>query len=204
MKYLIAPALIALALATAAQAETRNLTGFDGVGAADKIDVYVTQGEGFRVEVTGRDAARVRTEVSDGNVLQISSRSRSWWGGTPDLDATVRVTMPAIENLAAAKGATLTATNIRAGNLDLAAAMGAELDVSGTCSRVDITAAMGASVDAEHLICNEADVSASMGADIELNATQSFDASASMGASVNNSGAGAARDVSASMGASVN
>jgi hypothetical protein len=204
MKYLIAPAMMALALAGVAHAETRNLSGFDGVGATDKIDVYVTQGEGFRVEVTGRDAARVRTEVSDGNVLRISSRARSWWGGTPDLDATVRVTMPAIENLAAAKGATLTATNIRAGNLDLAAAMGAELEVSGTCSRVDISAAMGASVDAENLICNEADVSASMGADIELNATQGFDASASMGASVSNSGAGAARDISASMGASVN
>lgn len=204
MNYLIAPALIVLVLAGAAHAETRNLSGFDGVGASDKIEVYVTQGEGFRVEVTGRDAARVRTEVSNGNVLQISSRSRSWWGGTPDLDATVRVTMPTIENLAAAKGASITATNIRAGNLDLAAAMGAALDVSGTCNRVDISAAMGASVDAERLICNEADVSASMGADIELNATQSFDASASMGASVNNSGAGAARDISASMGASVN
>jgi hypothetical protein len=204
MKYLIAPALIALALASAAHAETRNLSGFDGVGAKDGIEVYVTQGEGFRVEVTGRDAARVRTEVNNGNILEISSRSRTWWGGTRDLNAAVRVTMPAIESLAAARGAQLTATNIRAGNLDLAAAMGAELDVSGTCSRVDISAAMGASVDAEDLVCNEADVSAAMGADIELNATQSFDASASMGASVSNSGAGAARDVSASMGGSVN
>lgn len=204
MKYLIAPALVALALVGAAQAETRNLSGFDGVGASDKIEVYVTQGEAFRVEVSGRDAARVRTEVNNGNVLEISSRSRTWWGGTRDLDATVRVTMPTIENLAAARGASLRATNIRAGNLDLAAAMGAELEVSGTCSRVDISAAMGASVDAEHLICGEADVSASMGADIELNATQGFDASASMGASITNSGAGAARDVSASMGASVN
>jgi hypothetical protein len=203
MKYLIAPALVALALASAAHAETRNLTGFQGVAAQDGVEVMVTQGEGFRVDVTGRDAARVRTEVRE-DTLRISRIRRSWFGFDRDIDATVRVTMPAIEDLSAARGATLTATNVRAGELDISAAMGAEIDVSGVCRTVSVSAAMGASVDAENLVCTTADVSASMGADVEINATNTFDASASMGASINNSGAGATGDISASMGASVN
>jgi hypothetical protein len=203
MKYLIAPALIAVALAGAAHAETRNLSGFRGVSAQDGVEVTVTQGEGFRVDVSGRDAARVRTEIRD-DTLRISRVRRSWFGFDRDLDATVRITMPAVEDLSAARGATLTATNIRARDLDLSAAMGAELDISGVCSAVSVSAAMGASVDAEHLVCTSADVSASMGADVEINATNTFDASASMGASINNAGAGATGDISAAMGASVN
>jgi hypothetical protein len=203
MKYLIAPALVALALATTAHAETRNLSGFRGVAAQDGVEVIVTQGEGFRVDVTGRDAARVRTEVRD-DTLRISRVRRSWFGFDHDIDATVRVTMPAVEDLSAARGATLTATNIRARDLDLSAAMGAELEVSGVCNTVSVSAAMGASVDAEHLVCASADVSASMGADVEINATNTFDASASMGASINNNGEGATGDISAAMGASVN
>lgn len=203
MKMLLAPALVALALtASVAQAETRNHSGFQGVAARDGVDVYVTQGEGFRVDVTGRDAARVLTEVRD-NTLQISQRNRSWFGFQRDLDATIRITMPVVEDLSAARGASLRATDLRAGDLDLSAAMGADLEAFGTCRSLSASASMGAAVDASGLACTNADASASMGADVNVNATTSFEASASMGASINNSGNATRQDISSSMGGSV-
>ncbi len=203
MKILLAPALIAIALvATAANAETRNHSGFQGVAARDGVEVYVTQGEGYRVDVTGRDADRVRTEVSD-HTLQISQRNRSWFGFQRDLDATIRVTMPIVEDLSAARGASLHATGLRAGDLDISAAMGADLEVAGTCRSLSASASMGAAVDASELVCSNADASASMGADVNVNASNSFDASASMGASISNSGTAATQDISSSMGGSV-
>jgi hypothetical protein len=203
MKILLAPALIALALAaTAASAETRNLSGFRSVAARDGVDVYVTQGEGFRVDVSGRDAERVRTEVRD-HTLQISRRNLNWFGFNRDLSATVRVTMPVVEDLSAARGASLRATDLRAGDLDLSAAMGADIEVSGTCRALSASAAMGASLDASALVCSDADASAAMGADVNVNATNAFEASASMGASISNSGNATHQDISSSMGGSV-
>lgn len=203
MKILLAPALIAVALAaTAASAETRNLSGFQGVAARDGIEVYVTQGEAFRVDVSGPDAERVRTEVQD-ETLRISRRSVNWFGFNRDLSATVRVTLPVVEDLSAARGASLRATDLRAGNLDLSAAMGADMEISGTCSSVSASAAMGASLDASALVCSHAEASAAMGADVNVNATNAFEASASMGASISNSGNASRQDISSSMGGSV-
>jgi hypothetical protein len=203
MKILLAPAMIAIALAaTSASAETRNHSGFQGVAARDGVQVYVTQGEGYRVDVTGRDAARVRTEVRD-HTLQISRRNTNWFGLGRDLDATVRVTMPVVEDLSAARGASLSASNLRAGDLDLSAAMGADVEASGTCQSLSASASMGAAVDASGLACVSAEASASMGADVSVNATGSFEASASMGASISNSGNATRQDISSSMGGSV-
>lgn len=202
MKYLIAPALLAMAVATSAAAETRNLTGFDQVNAADRIEVTVAMGPAYAVQVEGPDAARVRTVV-DGDTLRITDRNRSWFGGNRRINASVHITMPRIDGLASSRGATLRAENIRATSINLAASMGGDLDVSGTCTTLNASASMGGTLDAENFHCSTANISASMGGEVEAFAAQRFDASASMGGDVEVAGAGERGDVSTTMGGSV-
>jgi hypothetical protein len=202
MNKLIAPALIALALAAPAAAETRNLRDFDSVSASDRVEVEVVQGDHFAVEVTGPDADRVTTIVDDRD-LRIRQRSRTWFGNVPRVDARVRVVMPNIEGLAAARGAELRATNINARELSLAAAMGGALSVTGACTTLDAAASMGGAIDAEGLQCRDADIAASMGGAVEVYASGRFDAAASMGGDVEVAGGGQRGDIATSMGGSV-
>lgn len=198
---LIATAAFAV-LTGVANAEVRNVSNFTGVSAADRIQVEVTIGPNYRVEVTGSDADKVTTRVED-NGLMIRRTNRPMFGGTPPIDATVRVTMPAVDSLSSSRGAELTATNVSAQNMSLAASMGGELQVSGTCTTVDAAASMGGSIRAEGLQCQNANIAASMGGDARVFAANSYDAAASMGGSVNVAGGGRGDDIATSMGGSV-
>jgi hypothetical protein len=198
---LIAAAAI-LAFASFASAETRNVSNFTGVSAADRIRVEVTVGERYRVDVAGSEADKVTTRVDDGTLI-IRRTHRPFWSGTPAIDATVRVTMPAVDSLASSRGAELTAANISAENMSLAASTGGELRATGTCATLDAVVSMGGTIRAEGLECRDADVAASMGGDARVFASRSFDASASMGGAVNVAGGGRGHDIATSMGGSV-
>jgi hypothetical protein len=223
MKRLVAIALLAGGLAGAAQAETRNLTGFSEVNASDRIQVEVAVGDAFSVEVTGADADRVRTRI-DGKVLRISDARRPWFGASRRLDATVHVTAPRIEGVAAARGAELSATlsgecddfsaaaamggsarvsGMACRTVDAAAAMGGELRLAGACEALDVTAAMGGEVRAADLQCRTVDASAAMGGGVHAYASERFDASAAMGGDINVAGEARRGDTSAAMGGSI-
>ena len=204
MKRLVAPVLAALAvaLATPASAELRNLTGFDEVNVADHIEVEVAIGPQYAVEVSGREAQRVVTRL-DGDTLRISERNRPWFGGDHKVDAVVRVTLPRIEGLAASRGAVVRMGRVETDSMSLAAAMGGELSISGTCRSLNVAVSMGGIVRAADFQCQTADAAASMGGEARIFASQSFDASASMGGIVNVTGNPDHSDVSTSMGGEV-
>lgn len=191
-----------IALAGAANAELRNVSNFTGVSAADRIRVEVMLGEHYRVDVTGSEADKVATRVNDGTLI-IRRTHRPLWGGTPPIDAVVHVTMPAVNSLVSSRGAELNAIDVRAENMSLAAAMGGELRVTGTCTTLDASVSMGGSIRAEQLQCHNANVAASMGGDARVYASSIFDAAASMGGAVNVAGGGRGDDISTSMGGSV-
>jgi hypothetical protein len=195
--FLIAGAA-AIALATAAAAETRNLSGFTGVAAEDQVDVEIRTGEGYSVNVTGRDAARIRTEVRNGT-LKIRDANRPWFGRYRVLDATVAITLPRLEELAAARGAEIEARDITARDISISAAMGGVIEISGTCAALDVSVAMGGVLDADNFRCATADISAAMGGVAEVYATERFDASAAMGGTIDIAG-GARGESSSSMG----
>lgn len=190
-----------LAVAGSAAAETRSLSGFTGVSASDRICVEVTLGEAYRVDVSGSDASKVATRIEDDRLV-IRRTHRPFWGGTPSMDALVRVTMPAIDGLSASRGAELSATGLDGGDLSLAAAMGGELRVTGACGALSVSVAMGGMVRAEGLQCRDANVAASMGGDARVFASNSIDVSATMGGSVSAAGGGEAQDIALSMGGS--
>ena len=203
MRTLLVGAIAALALTANAAAEQRNLRDFTGVAASDRIEVEITVGESYSVDVSGSDTDKVSTRV-DGDTLRIRRTNRPWWGGTPSIDATVRVTMPALNSIAASRGAEVNATGVAARGMSISASMGGSARAAGTCETLDASVSMGGSINAEALECGDADVSASMGGDARVYASRHFSASASMGGAVNVAGEGARGDVSTSMGGSVN
>ena len=224
MQRLIAPLLIAVALAGPAAAETRSLSGFQAVDAEDRLTVTSAVGNAYAVDVTGADAGRIRTHV-DGRTLYIEDERRPLFGRSPRLDAHVRVTMPAIESVSASRGAQLAANltggtcdefsasaamgasasvdNAQCNGVSSSASMGGDLRISGTCRMHDVSASMGGYVRASDMQCATVDATASMGGEINAYASQSYDASASMGGSINVGGGASASDTSSIMGGSV-
>ncbi len=222
MLRLIPPMLLALALAAPAAAEPRALSDFSAVSINDRVTVQIVTGPTYSVEVTGSDAARIRTQV-EGRTLRIRDANRPWLGETPDLDARIRITAPAIERIVAARGAEVDATLTACSNLDVSAAMGAaarivasecqaidaaasmggELRLDGACQTLTASASMGGLIKAEAMRCLSVDASASMGGDVQAYASRSFDASAAMGGAINVEGDAPRRQASSSLGGSV-
>jgi len=202
MHKLILAAAASVLLLGVASAETRNLSGFDGVYAGGRFDVSVTVGREYSVIITGPDADKLRTEIEDG-VLKIEPRNSPWFGGEPRYNADVTITTPRLTSLVSARGAEVEATNINTTNFTLVAAMGGAVRAAGTCESLDASAAMGGSLNASELRCVRADVSAAMGGEARVFASQSLDATASMGGSVRVDGAPAHTDISTSMGGGV-
>lgn len=203
MTRLVAPALVALLLVASASAEPRALSGFQDIAAENGVRVDVGIGPRFAVDVSGRDARYVRTEVRDGT-LRISRGNLPWFGiGFHDFDGRVRVAMPSLDGISAARGAVVNANGVRANNFAASAAMGGVIEVAGTCSDMDASVAMGGVLSAEGLHCDSVAISAAMGGTADIFAARTYSASASMGGTVNVSGQGARGDVSTSMGGSV-
>ena len=208
--------------AGAASAETRDLSNFTSVNVSGRYRAEIAVGESYSVTLDGADAARLRTVVEDG-VLKIEPARRPWFG-EPRYDVHVRVTLPRLDGVAAARGATVRAAaggpctsfsaaaamgadldvvGISCETVEAAAAMGADLDLAGECGALDISAAMGADADADALRCRTVDASAAMGAGISAYASITYDAAASMGADVRIRGEARQGDRSAVMGGSV-
>lgn len=202
MTRLVAPVLLALAIASPAAAETQrlSLSGFEAVSAAGRFEMTVTQGP-YAVELSGDDIDKVTARIEDGT-LRIHQRE-DWFGRDRKLDLVVRVTGPQLEGIAASRGAEVTAGDLRVGNFSLDAAMGGTIEITGTCARLDASAAMGGAINAETFICESVDASAAMGGSMEVYAQQSVDASASMGGAVDVRGNPARRDTTAAMGGAI-
>lgn len=222
MKHMLL-AIALLGAASIASAEPRQVSGFDTIAASGRFRVEIAVGPHYAVSVEGADAARIATRL-DGDTLKIEPARRPWFGGEPRYDATIRVTLPRLRGIAAARGATvnaiaggectsfdaaaamganLTVRELYCGSVEAAAAMGANLELAGACRSLDVTAAMGGSVQADALRCAEVDASAAMGGAIEAFAERTYDASAAMGGSIDISGGGQATGRSAVMGGSI-
>jgi len=180
MRLFLAASALVLTMAGAAHAEVRNLTGFTKVAANAGTDVEVTVGGAFRVEVTGRDAARIITRISGDTLIVEPQRGFSWRGR----QANIRVTMPRADGFSASSGADLIATGVNAQDISLDSSSGADLRVSGSCRTFTADASSGADLDARNLRCESGAVDVSSGADARVFATGRIDIDASSGGGV--------------------
>jgi hypothetical protein len=200
MKRLIVPAILALAMATPAAAEVRNLSGFTKVDASAGVDVTVSVGPSFRVEVTGPGADRIQSSVQ-GDTLHVRPTPGFHWGRRPSSD--IRITMPSISGLSASSGADLEATGLSGGDVSLDSSSGADLEASGTCRAVNASASSGADIDARRLVCESGSADVSSGADIIVHVTGTLNIDASSGGDVTAVGDPRLGDISLSSGGSL-
>lgn len=180
MRLFLAASALVLAAAGVAHAEVRNLSGFTKVDANAGADVQVTVGGAFRVEVTGRDAARIITRVEGDTLIVQPQRGFSWRGR----QANIRVTMPSADGFSASSGADLIASGVNAQDITLDSSSGADLRVSGACRTFTADASSGADLDARNLRCESGAVDVSSGADARVFATGRIDIDASSGGGV--------------------
>lgn len=211
--------------ATAEDREARNLTGFDAVAVGGGIDLFVRQGEPFRVEVAASDGklGEIVTEVVDGK-LDIRRRRPSAfldWGDP----GTVSVTLPSLAALTASGGSDVKAEGTFSGDelelvasggsdvaidvavtsLKVTVSGGSDLSVSGSARSAEVQSSGGSDLNASKLTVDEADVQSSGGSDLTLGGVRSkLVANASGGSDVHYTGNPASVQVNSSGGGSIN
>jgi hypothetical protein len=187
-------------------AETREIVeDFKAIDAAEGLDVYITQGKEFGIEVKADEniIEFINTEIKQGT-LYINTEERIGRAKSKK----VLVTLPEIVAIDASSGSDVFGQNVlEADKLDISsssgadvrievntqsltcdASSGADIDVSGKTINMRANASSGADIDARDLMAENCIADASSGADISVNATKELTASASSGGDVRYSG----------------
>ena len=200
--------------------ETRNLRSFNEVSVSEAIKVDLVKGnsEKAEVEVTGTDAENVLTEIS-GDRLKIHMASGNW----KNVNAYVRLTYQNLEEIDVSSAASIsTESTITADRMEMDVSSAAkadlifdvgqmEVDVSsaanfkaeGNVDEIEVDVSSAGSVSAYDLECKAADLSASSAGSIKITVTESIDARASSGGSIQYKGKPDKERVSSSSGGSV-
>lgn len=184
--------------------ERKVNAGFTGIEVSSGVDLILEQGEDTKiiVEASADHMDDVTTEVRSG-VLKVNMEGGifSWF---ENRSATVYVTMPQIEKLAASGGADLKSSGkISSEELEVSSSGGADVEIEVQATRVVLNSSGGANIVAsggtDHLEASASGgsdlkvrslearyvtASSSGGADIEVYASEEISASASGGADV--------------------
>lgn len=185
--------------------ESRKITDeFTAVYASEGLDVFVTQGDDFSINVEADENIidLIGTDIRDGRlkVHAIENIGRA--------TKNVYVTLPEITALETSSGADLIAQNtISANKIELEASSGSDLEVevdanevvADTSSGADIKvsgrtdvlyadASSGSDIKARGLMAKRCTADASSGADISVNVSESLVADASSGADISYTG----------------
>jgi len=177
---------------------------FTIVSASEGLDVYVTQGDDFKIMVEADENIidLIGTDIKNGKlrIHAIENIGRA--------TKMVYVTLPTITELSASSGADLITKNmIRANKISLGASSGAGMKVELVAEDVDADSSSGADIrivgkatmfyadassgsdiNAREFSVETCRADASSGADISLNVSQSLVADASSGADIRYSG----------------
>ena len=185
--------------------ESRKITDeFTEVHASEGLDVFVTQGNEFSINVEADENIidLIGTDIRDGRlkVHAIENIGRA--------TKNIYVTLPTVSSLSTSSGADLIAQNtIKATKIELEASSGSDLEVevdarevsAETSSGADIKvsgktetlyadASSGSDIKARGLVAKRCTADASSGADISVNVTESLTADASSGADISYTG----------------
>jgi hypothetical protein len=194
--------------ANAQDRETRDLTGFNAVAVSSGIDLFVRQGEPFRVEVAAADGHldEIVTEVVGGNLEIRRKRPPGFldWGDR----GTVSVVLPTLVGLTASGGSDVQAegtvsgdalTVVASGGSDVTIAVavsqlnvtvsgGSDVQLSGTASSAHVQSSGGSDLNASRLTANAAEVESSGGSDLSIAVRDAIVANASGGSDISYTG----------------
>lgn len=200
MRYILSAIAAAALMTGVANAETRDLTGFESVSAAGRVEVEIAIGSAYSVELVGPRVERVITRVRGGQ-LEIETRNEGWRSRS-GRDALIRITMPRLNGLDVSAGAEVTARDVSAARFLLDASSGGNVRLDGTCENLTLDVSSGAMVRASDFRCGEVSADASSGANASVFAEAVIDVDASSGASIRWAGPARMRNIDISSGAS--
>jgi hypothetical protein len=208
----------------AQERETRDLMGFNAVAVGGGIDLFVRQGQAFRVEVAASDGRldEIVTEVVGGK-LDIRRRRPAGfldWGDR----GTVSVTLPSLASLTASGGSDVKAEgtfssddleivasggselsiDVAVSELDVTVSGGSDLSLSGSAKSARVQSSGGSDLNASKLSVDEAEVQSSGGSDLAIAARNKLVADASGGGDIHYTGQPGTVQVNSSGGGSVN
>lgn len=186
----------------AQESDTRNVGSFQGIKAAEGIDVYLKKGdkEQVNVEASGISVSRVITEVS-GGYLKIHLDE-----GRYTRSRTVKVYVTYVEltklyassasniysegtikarslSLSSSSAATIE-VSVEVDNLTVSASSAADVELKGKARTVEIDVSSAGEVDAYDLNADEVVAEASSAGSIKVTVSQKIEAEASSGASI--------------------
>ncbi|MCY7374722.1 MAG: DUF2807 domain-containing protein [Pyrinomonadaceae bacterium] len=156
--------------------ETRSVTGFTKIDASGAVNVEVTVGSVFAVEVQADDnlLANIKTE-SSGDTLKIYSEDRI----SSKTPVNIKVSMPTIENFEVSGASSGNVLNVKADNLKLKASGASKIKIEGTANELKAEASGASTIDAENLKTENAVVDASGASKATVSATNDLDVAAS-------------------------
>lgn len=227
----VLPLLVLSAINHTAQADTerRDVDGFTEVAVSSSIDVTITQGADFAVEVEADDTDDVITEVV-GDTLRIY-RDTGWnWYSfgllsffMEDDDLRATVTLPTLTRVRTSGGSDVRGEGTFTGDdlelrtsggsnitLDLAydsidarSSGGSTMQLSGTANRGILSSSGGSRQDNDDLAIKDAELRSSGGSNLNVGVVEELQARASGGSDIRYEGDPRLRDIDESGGADV-
>ena len=215
--------LVASWPAGAQDKQTRDLSGFTSVAVDGGIDLFLRQGEPFRVVVSAsaRDLDEIVTEVTGGKLEIRRRRPPAFldWGDRgfvsvilPELTALTASGGSDVETEGAFSGDALEVVvsggsdmtiDVAVTNLDVTASGGSDVQLRGTAGSARVQASGGSDLDASRLTVDDADVESSGGSDISIAVRNKIAANASGGSDISYSGQPTTVNVNTSGGSDV-
>lgn len=223
---LVSCSLIAAPLA-AQDRQVRELADFDSVSVGGSIDLYLTLGDTFRVEVDApADVLQALGTRVEGGTLEIhQAHSGSFfdflnWGNEP---ADVYVTLPRLVSVMAGGGADVEATGpitgdslaisaaggsdveleVTVDSLEVNTSGGADVALTGSARRLRVNSSGGSDLEALGLAVEVAEINSSGGADVDITVGRSLVGRASGGSDISYAGTPDTVDVETSGGADI-
>ena len=205
MKLAVTSFMLIMALSICnAQTETRMLSDFTSISAAEGVQVELVKGDKVmaKVKVENCELSDVITEVN-GRELEIKFK-KDFWKWRSNKKAWVTVTYTQLEEIEVSSGANIESEQaIEADELELEASSGGRMylsvastalyvevssggltEVTGSTESQDVEASSGGVYEAYNLDSKEARVEASSGGNCRIFVTQKLDAEASSGGSI--------------------
>lgn len=187
IRYFVSAAAIAATLGGAAWAdESRdiNVSNFKSLDAGGQFELVVTMGQpaSVHLEADDDDADDLKIHV-DGDELEIEQKS-GLFGRNRSLDATVTVTMPALQSAEFSRGLEASVSGLDESGLDIEVSTGANVTMSGRCDTASIEVSTGGMLDAENLQCASVNAEASTGGQASVFASESLSGEASLGGQI--------------------
>ncbi len=214
------------AIVNDANAEKRNVTGFNAIRVSNAIDLYLTQGDEDAVAVSAKDVKyrdRIKTEVKDGTLkIWFDNDGWSWTHGNLKLRAYVSVKTL---NRLHASGASDVIVNgviksndlvvvmsgasdfkegaIEASTLKVNLSGASDMNVKGKAGSLTVDASGASDFKGFDFTCDNGDVEASGASDIKITVEKEINAHASGASDIRIKGNGVIRKMSNSGASSV-